>query len=397
MGSLQEFAERARRVGEVLREYAGSEAVLVFHDDADGIASAAITSRALERLGIGARLVCLEKTYPFALEKLHEREGSLLVYCDIGSAHADWISEYNRGRNLVVILDHHDPKPARDEKIVDLNLEHYGFKGEEEFSGSTVCYLFAKCVDEANRDLVHLALVGAAEIPGGYRGLNELVLREALESGSVARRGRDLVIRELDCTVRELFQVLQVLGAVGYYSGGPELGVEACLEGLSSAVRDLAKRLEGRRKRANKRVLAMLYRRGLEEGEYVQWFDAGSAFRGMGAKVVGQFCSYLQYRRGLVKPDKYLLGFMDLQRTIPGLGEIEGEFSKFSLRTPELVRRKIGAGEMPPAASVLEEAAEACGGFADGHAYAASGVVPAERKAELAELLDRAVGERVAR
>ena len=374
-----------QRVGEVrdrLAEFGAGEVVLVHHDDADGLAAAAATKAALERLGLTTKLICLEKLFPSIVRDLHAGSGKAIFYCDIGSPHADLISEANEGRNLTVILDHHDPRPSRDPLVMDLNLEHVGLRGEEDFSGATCCYLFARALDDANKDLSYLALVGSCEIPVGYKGLNTVVLKEALANGVVERVGKRLLIRKLGIEVRKLFSLLQILGPVGYYVGGPEAGVRAALEGVSDEVKALAEELEAKRKAVNKRLLASLYRRGLRREGRIQWFDVGDAYKGMGSKVIGTFCSYISYQRRLARPDMFVVGLMHMEPVVPGFGRLEGDFVKVSVRAPKALRPDIDAGKVPTAVGLLEEATKGFGIAVDGHAYAASCVIPADKVGE---------------
>jgi len=388
--ALDWFEARAGQVKDRLIELGVKEAILVHHDDADGLASAAATKKALEGLGLRVKSICLEKLFPSVVRALHSGSEQAIFYCDIGSPHADLISRANNGRNLTVILDHHDPRPASDPNVLDLNLEHAGLRGEEDFSGSTVCYLFARALDEANRRLSYLALVGSCEIPVGFKGLNAQVLEEALSDGVVERVKKKLVIKALGIGVKELFSMLQVLGPVGYYRGGPELGIKACLEGPTAEVRELAKALEEERKAANKRLLARLYRRGLRRSGRIQWFDAGDAYEGMGAKVIGTFCSYLSYQRKLVRQDAFVIGLMRLRPEVPGFGRLEGDFVKVSVRAPKGLRADIDAGRAPTAVRLLEEATAGFGIAVDGHAYAASCIIPADKVDEFVERAARA-------
>ncbi len=382
--SYEEFGKRAGVAISELRRLEPGKVVLVHHDDADGLCSAAVTRAALEREGFAVRALCLERAYPEVVGSLHRGEGAAIFYCDIGSSHADLISGCNGGRNLVVILDHHDPRPATDPRVHDLNLEHLGLRGETDFSGSTCCYLFAEALNEKNADLSYLALVGSCEIPGGLVGLNRAVLDEAVRGGVVRVEGKRVEVVRLGVSVDRLFSVLQVLGSVGYYEGGPELGVRACLEGLTEEVRRRAEEWEERRKGANRRLLGRLYREGLRETDHLQWFDAGDAYRGMGTKVVGTFCSYLAFQRRLVKPDKYILGLTDMSPEIPGYGRLKGDHVKASVRVPKEMTGPIDEGKTPSAVDLLVKASMGFG-IADGHAYAASCTLPADRKQELIE------------
>ncbi len=360
------------------------DALLIHHDDADGLCSAAIVKATLERESYNVKMLCIEKILPEIIESIHRVEGRVIIYADIGSSHADLISEFNNGKNLTVILDHHDPRPSSDPKVYDLNLENYGFKGERDFSGSTCCYLFSKLFSEENIDLSYLAIVGSCEIPEGLIGLNRQVLQEAISNRIVDDEGGKIKIRKFGVDVRSLFSKLQVLGAVGYYIGGPEVGVRTCIYGVTDETVRMVNLLEERRKKANRRLLAMLYHGYLKETEHIQWFDAGDVYHGMGSKVIGQFCSFLSYQKRLINPKKYIFGMMNMQAEIPGWGRLKVERAKISVRTPKELRRLISEEKAPSAVRILSLASEGFG-LADGHEYAASAVVSRKDKMRIIE------------
>jgi hypothetical protein len=388
---LEDFKSKANLAIEELKAAKPKEAIIIHHDDADGLCSAAITKRALEREGIRAKTFCLEKVYTEVIGDVHSRSGQTIFYVDIGSSHADLISEYNKSRNLTVILDHHDPKPSKDPKVLDLNLEHYGFRGETDFSGATCCYLFAKALHESNADLSYLALVGSCEIPDGFMGVNKMVLEEALKDGVIQQKGKSFEITKLKIRIDAFFSKLQILGAVGYYYGGPEIGINACLEGLSKEAEEKVNVLEARRKEVNRQVLGRLYRERLKETEHIQWFDAGDMYAGMGTKVIGQFCSFLSYQARLIKPNKYILGLVNVPPKIPGWGELKKKFVKASVRAPKTMQTLIDGGKLPGAVNLLDRASEDFG-MADGHQYAASVILPKDKKLMLIENAEKIIG-----
>lgn len=388
--SYEDFEKNVGTAISELRRTKSREIVLVYHDDADGLCSAAVTKAALEREGYGVKTFCLEKSYPEVVESLHQDEGQSIFYVDMGSAHADFISKRNSSRNLVIILDHHDPMPASDPKVHDLNLEHYGFRGENDFSGATCCYLFAKALNKHNEDLSYLALVGSCEIPSGFTGLNKVVLDEAVENGVVKVEGKKTKIVKLGVSVKSLFSKLQILGATGYYERGPELGIKACLEGITDEIKLKIKKLEELRKKANKRLLTRLYRERLKETNHIQWFDAGDMYKGMGTKVIGQFCSFLSYQRRLIKPDKYIFGVMNVQSEVPGWGILEGRLAKASVRVSRNMRTIIDQGKILSAVDLLIKASKGFG-VAGGHMYAANVIIPVDKKEVLIENAEEVV------
>jgi single-stranded-DNA-specific exonuclease len=386
--SLAEFSKKTQKAIYELKRAKSKEITLVYHDDADGLCSGAIMKATLEREGYDVKAFCLEKVYPEVVEDIHKGKDEVIFYSDIGSAHADFISEVNSSRNLTIILDHHDPVLSKDPMVLDLNLEHYGFQGETDFSGAVCNYLFAKALNEHNADLSYLALVGSQEIPGDYAGLNKAVFEEAQKNGVVKVAGKGVEIVKLGVRVSDLFAKLQILGAVGYYEGGPELGVQACLEGINDTVKKKIDEWEEKRKSVNKQLVLRLYRERLKETRHIQWFDAGDMYKGMGTKVIGQFCSFLSYQAKLIKLDKYIMGFVNVPPEVPGWGKLEGELAKASVRVPKGLHSLIESGKMLGAVNLLLKASEGFG-IADGHKYAANVVIPRDKKEVLAENADR--------
>jgi single-stranded-DNA-specific exonuclease len=379
--SFEDFEDKASAAILELKSLRPKDVTLVHHDDADGLSSGAVMKTALEREGFVVNTFCLEKIYFEVVEDIHKGSGKSILYCDIGSAHADFISKVNSGRNLTIILDHHHNAPkTSDPKVFDLNLEHFGYQGETQFSGATCNYLFARALNKRNSDLSYLALVGSREIPGDYVGLNKTVLEEAEKNGVVKAAGNKIEIVKLGVKVDDLFAKLQILGAVGYYEGGPQMGIQISLTGLTDEGRKKIDEWEEKRKNVNKRLMGWLYRQRLKELRYLQWFDAGDLYKGMGTKVIGQFCSFLSYQIRLIKPEKYIFGFMNVLPDVPGWqGKLKGPLVKVSVRVPKDLRELIDKGKMTSAVDLLIKASESFG-IADGHEYAANVVIPADKK-----------------
>ncbi len=136
--------------------------VQVFHhNDADGLTSGAILTRTFERQGYKVQHFCLEKPYPAVLKKVYEQEGKLLIFADFAGRIAPLLSDLNRGRNLTLILDHHVAEASTEPRVINLDPDLFGLKGDRDISGSTTCYLFAVTMDPINRDLAQTAAVGA--------------------------------------------------------------------------------------------------------------------------------------------------------------------------------------------------------------------------------------------
>src|SRR5207302_1713377 len=288
--------------------------VILHHDEADGLCSAALTRIAIEELGIETRLICLDKLY---LEVVRDVEGGsprLVVFSDLGSGHVQLLESKNRSKSILVILDHHDTSESRDPLVHNLNPELNGFSGERDASSSTVAYLFAKTVDTTLVTFAPLAIIGSTEIPGEAQGLNKIPIGDAEKTGAVKRTPRGGI--KFDGAVPWLSpsrasSILNVLGSVGYYRGGPQLGVSACIKGFEKQTLETAKGLEEERKNANQRMMEKIRNGGLTQMKNVQWFHAEENYRGMSGKVVGSFCSYLSYQR-LVNTVIYFIGLINV-------------------------------------------------------------------------------------
>ncbi len=401
---LGKFKEELRRAATKLRSYHPRQVKVVFHDDADGVTAAAITCRSLESLGHKPSLVCIEKAFPEALELIQSGEGNLVVYVDIGSAHADLIAKLNADRNLTLILDHHDAQPSPSSWVLNLNPELLGVDGETYASGATVCYAFAKELGVADAFMAVLAVIGSSEVPGDPKGLNRESLNDAVKAGLVELSESKTGLK-ITCTLagekaprERLSTKLTVLSSVGYYRGGPLMAVDLCLGRRVSGVEEFVAKLEEERRAINQQLLSRIRSEGLKRDGVVQWLHAGDSFKGMGTKVIGTFLSYLSFQRRFVDRGLYLVGFMNMEPEIPGLGRLRGSHVKVSARAPDVLASLIKDGDKPPLSLLLPEAAKCVGGFGDGHSVAASGVIPKGRELDfIRSMNDLAEGRRPSR
>src|SRR5512136_1077694 len=163
------------------------------HNDSDGLTSGAILTRAFERQGFEVRRFCLEKPYPAVLEKVYQQEGKLLIFADFAGRIAPLLSDLNKGRNLTLILDHHVAEASTDPKVLNLDPDLFGLKGDRDISASTTCYLFARVMNPKNIDLADIAAIGA--VGDGFFVDGRLV-SENLEAALEAVRQGRLEIRK---------------------------------------------------------------------------------------------------------------------------------------------------------------------------------------------------------
>ena len=127
---------------EAVRKWPTKDVQIFHHNDADGICSGAILTRAFEREGAKIHRFSLEKPYPAVLQKIFDQESGLIVFADFGGRIAPMLSSLNRGRNLTLILDHHVAEKSADPGDRNLNPTLYG-KGRSGYF--RVHYLLSVC------------------------------------------------------------------------------------------------------------------------------------------------------------------------------------------------------------------------------------------------------------
>ncbi len=369
--------------------------VIIHHDDADGLCSAALAILASAKSENNVKLVALEKLFPQALDSISRLPADLYVFVDIGAAHLDWLKKFFESKPLVVI-DHHDISGTPPSTAILVHPEEYGYSGERDASASTMVYLVLRESDPKNaQSYAHLAVIGSAEIPGPMRGLNQEPLRDAINGGKARiKRGRYGVYYEVVLNGRRMphyraSAILSTLGSIGYYRDGPRLGVMACLKGFDENIERKVTELEAEKKILYEEAL-IIAKTSSRTLENVIWFDVGDLLFNVGSKSIGLILSRL--RNTLWKDEnRYLVASMHMNPEIPGLGRLNEDLSKFSVRVPISLEKMIEARKAPPAWKVAVEAAERLGGFADGHDYAASGVVRRGLEEKLAEEMDEIV------
>jgi single-stranded-DNA-specific exonuclease len=181
-------------------------------------------------------------------------------------------------------------------------------------------------------------------------------------------------------------------GGVGYYSGGPDLGVRVCLEGLFPEAKRRLEDLRQVQETAYRETTARLMREGFRETNHIQWFTVGDGFSPMGVKIIGEYCWDIR-NEGYVNPDKYIVGFQNMAPEVPGVGSFDWAQTKASMRLPTPLERKILIERSMPGLSYLvPEAARQVGGSIDAcHDYTAATIVDIGREEALVKAMDELV------
>lgn len=357
-----------------LRQW-GEKTIQVFHhNDSDGLSSGAILTRALERQGFEVRRFCLEKPYPAVLRKVYEQTGKAIIFADFAGRIAPLLSELNHGRNLTLILDHHVAEASTDPRVINLDPDLFGLKGDRDISASTTCYLFAVTMDPVNRDLAYIATIGAVGdgffVDGKLVTQNRDVALESVNQGrlEIQTRGAGETYfltnlgTRISCT--EFGDYLDLLGGVGYYQGGPDMGVRVCLDGMSPESDRMVEELKAIRKRIFDDEINRLTSGGMVQAPHIQWFHVHNRFFPMGVKMIGAFCDAIRETK-LIDPGKYLAGFQIIPDEIPGFGAIKFNEVKISMRVSPQMEADIRSGRTMGLNVLLPEATTRLGGFSD--------------------------------
>jgi len=374
--------------------------VQVFHhNDADGLTSGAILTRAFERQGFKVQRFCLEKPYPAVLRKVYEQEGRILIFADFAGRIAPLLSELNKRRNLTLILDHHVAEASTDPRVHNLDPDLFGLKGDRDISGSTTCYLFARTLDSVNRDMAHIAAVGAVGdgffVDGQLVSQNREVALEAVQQGKIEIRkhakGEQYLLTSSNgqIPVIEFGDYLDVLGGVGYYQKGPDVGVEVCLEGVSPESDRMVEKLKAIRTKIFDEEIARLRAGALKQTPHIQWFHVEKRFFPMGVKMIGAFCDAIK-DTDLIDPRKYLAGFQIIPDEIPGFDAITFNEVKISMRASHYLEEEIRAGRAMGLNIFLPEATTRLGGFSDAcHSLTAATTVAVGKEEKLIEEMEK--------
>lgn len=383
------------------------EVQILHHNDADGLSSGAILTRAFERNGFAVGRVCLEKPYPVVLERIFEQKGRLIVLTDFAGRIAPMISDLNCGRNLVLILDHHKAETVIDDRVHLLDPELFGLRGDRDITASTTCYLFARALHPANEDLAAIATIGAVGdrffVDGRLAGPNREAALETQRQGLLEIEAEEhgetytLITARGPVPCETVARDLDTLGGAGYHRGGPDVGITVCLDGSSAETERVLRELRAVQEEAFAEEIRRIREAGWKQTPHIQWLHVEDRFMPMGVKMIGVFLDAIR-NTGDVDPDRFLAGFQIIPNQIPGIGSFEFNQLKISMRVSDRMEERIRSGSLIGLDVLLPKATARVDGFSDAcHSLTAATTVPVGREERLIEemekILEAAPGE----
>ena len=177
---------RAGEATDVLKEHIEKESVIriISHNDADGISSAAVIANALAEENVQFHTTIIPRLKEDIVNQLRHEKYDLFIFSDMGSAFVD---EFNTYKTDVIIADHHQVNDTEAESnVVHINPHLFGIDGSKDLCGAGSSYLAVR--ELGKKHLAYFALVGAfgdMQGQGGFTGVNQLILNDALESGTL--------------------------------------------------------------------------------------------------------------------------------------------------------------------------------------------------------------------
>ena len=170
----------------MLKEHIEKDSVIriISHNDADGISAAAVIANALAEENVQFHTTIIPRLKENTVNQLRSEKYDLFIFSDMGSP---FIKEFNTYKHDVIVADHHQvDDTASESNVVHVNPHLFEIDGSRDLSGAGSAYLTVRDLDK--KHLAYFALVGAfGDMQGqdGFRGVNELIVEDAVESGNL--------------------------------------------------------------------------------------------------------------------------------------------------------------------------------------------------------------------
>lgn len=191
---------------------------LISHYDTDGITSAAIFSKVLQRWNKKFSLEIVKSLEENYIKSLPEDQ--ILIFLDLASNSLNYLKDK---KTEIFVFDHHEVTQEIPQNVLMINpfVDNY-----ELVSGAGVCYLFAKTLSSSNKDLATLAVIG--------------MVGDLLEKN--IGRAYDEIIKDSNVTIKKgllLYPSTRPIDRILEYSSNPYIpGVTGSYKGVLELLKD---------------------------------------------------------------------------------------------------------------------------------------------------------------
>ncbi len=375
------------------KSLAPKRVMLLHHNDTDGLTAGAIISTCLERAGVSLEVVCLEKPYPLVMRSIFTNHTYLdaLVITDFGSGMLSTLSDLNKHKIPILVVDHHGIEKPYGSSIILLNPLLINIEGTS-ISASALAFMFASEYQKVNQDLAHLGVLGVIgdrflDAEGEFSDVVKPIAKKAETLGLIKRSANTITFPTLsDLEASKLVSCLDALGSFGYFNAGPDKARLGLLGGFNTDIVNAAVKLRAAFDQFSSKFLSELK---LEQTGLIQWFDLQGSLAQYGVKSVGLLCETVA-NSVIANAEMYIAGFQHVPDQIPKLGQFNLKQSKISMRLPQRMLTQVKAGSRKPLTEILPQAVKKLGGFVDAcHPHAAAATIEIGRERELIEEISK--------
>ena len=132
---------------------------IISHYDTDGITSAAILIKTLERLDKKFSVKIVKSLDgDIIVKELTRQPKEIIIFSDLASGSLEY---FKNAKEPLFIIDHHEINKSKlTDKIKIINPHLTESPKDNEATGAGLCYFFAKAIASNNQDLAPLAIIG---------------------------------------------------------------------------------------------------------------------------------------------------------------------------------------------------------------------------------------------
>jgi single-stranded-DNA-specific exonuclease len=209
MDPYEQFKLGLAEIADEFKKLDKSEPIrIISHLDSDGICSCSMLIRALNNEGRKYSISIVHQLDANVLQELSRENHKCHIFTDLGSGQITNIKKLLAGRDIF-ILDHHEIDDKDSTGIHHANPHLYGIDGAKEISGAGVTYFFVSYLNKKNKDMAHLALIGALgdlQEDGGFKRLNQDIIEMAKKTGKISITNG---LRAFGSQTRPIYKILE--------------------------------------------------------------------------------------------------------------------------------------------------------------------------------------------